>query len=227
MSTLPPILRSFKATWSLFAAAPLHFLILQIPEVSVEAIYALFPGIREASMPLVLAILFPYLAIVSFLSTALTFVSTESGKSGRPITLRGTILVVMERLGTLLPVALLTGTILLLGMVALVLPFLYFMTLYLFVPFIVMTEARLKWSVYLHKSKVVAKRHFWSCLFLVVLMLVVSFGTDAASNELVNRVPAAGLVGIKLLASLFTSAILGIWNGLFFLEIREPRNENT
>ena len=30
------------------------------------------------------------------------------------------------------------------------------------------------------------------------------------------------LVALNLLASLFTSALLGIWNGLFFLEIKEP-----
>jgi len=222
VSTPPPILRAFKSTWGIFALAPIHFLILQIPEVSVEAIYALFPSIREAPLPLILAVLFPYLSIVSFLSTAATFVSLESAKTGRPVTLNGSAVIVMERLGKLLPVALLTGLILLLGMVALVLPFLYFMALYLFVPFVVMTEGEHPWSVYLHKSKVIAKRHFWSCLFLVILMLIVSFGTDAASNELVNLIPTPALVALKLLASLFTSAILGIWNGLFFLEIKEP-----
>ena len=201
--------------------APLHFLVLQIPEVSVEAIYAFFPNLREAPLPLIAAVLFPYLAITSFLSSALTFASLRQARAGGNPSLGNSINLVISKSKILFPTSLLTGVILLLGMVALLLPFLYFMALYLFVPFLVMTEGPLPWSVYLHKSKVLAKRRFWSCLALVLLMLAVSFGSDAACNELREWIPSYGLVALKLMVSLVTSAVLGVWTGLFFLEMQE------
>ncbi len=209
-------------TFHAFVSSPLFFLLVQIPEASAEVVYELLTPYSQNNLILTFALFFPYLCVVSFLSSAAVFLGVDALSRGRKPSFSEIFHKIWKKIGVLIPVSLLTGFIALLGLVALILPFLYFLAIYLFVPMLVVTESKQPWSVYLHQSKIQSKLTFKWSLAAVLVMLGVQVGQEILFRELA-RFGGGGenatfaLFGLKLLTQLVSSSMIGIWISYYFL----------
>lgn len=176
-------------------------MLLQVPEASAEWLLRIFRP-HDKSVLLTLTLFVPYLFIVSFLSAALTFESVARFRGGEPGSLASTWLAVQKRIGTLIPVSFLTGAMLALSLFLLA-PF------YLFVPSLVMSEKKLPWSVYLHRSKTIAKRRLLPVIGIVVALVIVSLALDLLPP----------LLGAPVL--LLTGSLFGILISYYFFDLRD------
>ncbi len=206
-----------KATLDHFLKRPILFLLLQAPEMSGEIFAQILKmGGKEVSFTMILFFL-PYFSIVSFFSTFLIFnaISSPGKKTGKLFSDLG------ARWKQLVPASLLTGVILVMGLFLMVVPFFYFMAIFLFVPHFIWIEPPQPISNYLALSKRFAKMHLKWCLLFVVLMFIFGFGVDALISEGAEMLALEGmdqvLFALKTLISLTTGALMSIFIGQFFL----------
>ncbi len=207
----------------LFKKYPVHFLVFQIPEVSVELIEAMIGPKTENRILIILVFALPYFFFTSFLTSALTFLSVrDTTTSGRPPSLGMALGRIVPKLKLLLPVSLLTGIILGLSLAAFILPVFYFMTVYLFVPILVASETKMAWSQYLYRSKKIIQTRLWKTMTIVFCMLTSSFIIQVGLNiDLIwNFVGEWGwlLEAVRYFLSMLVGAIVAIWVSLYYLE---------
>jgi len=234
VSTAPRKASLFSLSKAALFSAPLHFLILQLPEASSDVLEKLFPS-GEGQGPLFwrVAILFPYFCIASTAASALTFASVFRQAQKQPLTLRYNLKIAREKMGILVPVSLLLGLVTLLGFVALIIPGIYFMAIFLFVPPLIISEPPLPWSVYLSKSKKIAKTAIWQTLAIVTVFFLINFAVFAQSSfvesELNHWFGASMISSILALAatavlSIIIGAFVNVWIAFYFLSLKEKMN---
>jgi hypothetical protein len=180
--------------------------------------------------PLVaLVVILPLVWLLSALSIALTFAIVRRLRRGDGIGLGVVLSDLKPRLMRLLAASFLNGMVVLCGLL-LVLPGIYFMTIYLFVPQLVMTLPVYPASTYLHLSKNLVRTHFWSTLSVVLLLFLSDLGLYVVGETLgtwiggwaENDAARDGLlIGTKMVLSLLTSAGINVGISYFFLELQE------
>ena len=212
---------------------PFAFLLLQIPELSTDWLMA-WLHVKDQSVTFAkLVLLLPYICVTSTLTSSLTCALVierdreASGALGRALRLVG------SRLGSLIPVSLLSGCIVLLGVAAAVLPGLYFMTLFLFVPQLLVTENRLPWSVYLSRSKRLAKKQLRRNLVLVLVIMGVLASATAVSDHFQDLAEHSASLGLSSPAVVWTiealltlvltaaGALVDVWISYYFLHVQK------
>ena len=183
MSAIAKAESPLRATFRLLAAFPCSLLFLQLPTGFLELVGGALSMRHEESMVVASALFFPY-NVASAISCALTFVFVHEIAAGRPASWRFAYAQITTRLGRLVPVAFLATLLCLVGMVALIVPALYFMTVFFFFPQVVASEPWLPWTVYLNRSKRIAKQAFWKTLAAVLCFLVIEIGLERISGTL-------------------------------------------
>ncbi len=153
------LLKSLRQIGTLFRKAPFLILLLQLPEVSVDWLDRLFRDAFEAKPLLGAGILFPYFILASSLSTALTALAARELENGRPIKLGWLIAQVGKRIFLFLKTSFACGLFIVVGMPVLI-PALYFMTVYLFVPVLTVFDSPAPALTMLARSKRLAKLDF-------------------------------------------------------------------
>jgi hypothetical protein len=176
----------FRNVAKTFAAAPLLLLVAQIPEVSVDWVDRAFRQDFEKHPALGAVALFPYFAVMSALSTALTGIAARELTAGNRVTLSGVWHVVRPRLGSLFKASLLSGVFVLVGMPVLV-PAVYFMTVYLLVPLTVVFESPAPAFTILARSKNLVRRRFWPVLGFTLFFLLVGVAMFLVQGEIDKR----------------------------------------
>lgn len=131
------------------------------------------------------------------------------------------------KLKTLVPVSMTTGLVLILGLMTVFVMLFHYMAIYLFVPQLLVTEPRLPWSVYLHRSRKLVKGSYGKAVTVVTAMLFLSLGGDALAGTLayvfsLGDSPAIELLllAVKYGFSLASTALLAIWISYYFLTRR-------
>jgi hypothetical protein len=220
----------FAQTFKTFRLAPWHFLLLQFPEAAADLLERLSPGRAEEHLALKIILLFPSFCIASTLASSLTFASVLDLSKNVPLSIGSSLRSVGEKWKTLIPTSVLLGIIILLGFLALILPGLYFMAAFLFVPQLIVTEPKLPWSVYFFKSKKLAKKAFLKTFFAVTIFFIANvagyfigeLGEGAVASLTGNTGVQVGLsVCLGIVLSVFTGAFVNLWISYFFLTLTE------
>ena len=145
---------------------------------------------------------------------ALTYVSVRDSRYGEAPTLARSWNEVSRKIFPLLNAYILAGIVIALGFLSLILPGIYYLALYLFVPLVVIDEPRLPLSVYLLRSKKLAKASLKRTLALTLLLLF--FGLflavlEGVLNEITGQLFASIFLRnvTFLTANLFLSLVAG------------------
>lgn len=210
---------------------PIHFITLQTLAASTEILEWFLTPQLEKNGWMAIALLLLWFCIASVLSSALTFASvmqTESKGAQFPL-LSVSISRVREKITILIPAAFLVGVVCVLGFAAMLLPGIYFATLYLFVTPLIMIEPKTNLTVYLHRSSQLSKKNLMRNLTLVATMLVLALGGYLSGTTLSSA--AVGIttntilqVVIHILIRVLFSACLGAFIDVsicyYFLDLR-------
>ena len=136
--------------------------------------------------------------------------------------------------GLLMASAVVSGVLFAIGVMAYVIPGILLMVFYLFVPNLILTEAKAPLPSYFYRSSTMAKKNFATVLFVVlgVLVFFVIFQRlgivvgkriqDAMASEPLG---AALLIATIMFFSIFVNALVNIWLSHFYLDLRERTNE--
>jgi hypothetical protein len=231
VATASQIKKVLSRTIGAIGRAPLLLIAVQVPEAAFDLVDKTLTPITEKYPMIAIIGILPIVWLLSALSVSLTFAAIlrlESGEGARP-TLRGVCQDLSPRLGRLLGASLLNGIVVLCGLL-LLLPGIYFMAIYLFVPQLVMTLPAYPATTYLSLSKKLVRDHFWSTLGVVLILFVADFGLyvigETLGTWLAGTADEAGirdaiLVATKILLSLVTSTAINVGVSYFFLEIRD------
>jgi len=210
---------------SMFLAYPFHFVALQIPELSVEFLQIAIGDKPTNRLLVIILIVLPYFCIATYLSRSLTYVSARQALVGKP-SFSTSMRVVCALWRTLIPVSLLTGILILCGFALFVVPAIYFLTVYLFVPALLITEPSSPWSSYLYKSKRLVGMAFPKTLLVVVMMMSLSailefdVGRDWLHSILPPGFPHSITYCTKLIAMAILGAICSLWISYHFESLR-------
>ncbi len=158
-----------------FGRAPILFILLQIPEVSVDWLDRGFRSYFEAHPFIGALTLFPYFTVASALSTALTAIAVAHMAGGRKTSVTEVFRALTPRLGLLIKTSLLSGLFVLVGMPVLF-PAIYFMTVYLLVPLVVVFDPPALAFSLLARSKNIVRARFWPVFFFTIFFLSVGVG---------------------------------------------------
>lgn len=221
-----------RTTAQTFAANPWQFFWLQLPVGSVEILERCLTTFEEKGTRWGIFVLLPYFMIASALATSATFSFILQKRQGRVPTLWTVWNAIAAKLPLLIPAALLVGLVCGLGIIALILPGLYFMTLYLFVPHLIVYEERSPLMTHLYKSthlaKAQLKKTFSVVLVISFLSLFVFFGGETIGTWL-GGVSTNGLiqntllVSIKALFAMLAGVFIDIFTSEYFLKLREAK----
>lgn len=118
----------------------------------------------------------------------------------------------LRKLRLLVPVELLTGIWVILG-ILLVLPGIYFLTVFAFVPFLIAESKESKpWLNYLIYSRALAKPVFWPLLLLTTVFFLLS---------LLSTLGDSGGWALKLLATIVLTAVANVSTVFFYQRVKE------
>jgi hypothetical protein len=225
----PSLVARTRAT---LMASPLHFLLLQIPQSLSDVTDNLFPSYFEHHRAVAFSIMLPLWVVTSALSSGLTFSSTRRWHREHRLSARDAWTTVAGKLWPLIAAYLLAGIVVALGFLSFILPGFYYMALYLFVPLVVVDEPRLPWSVYLLRSKKIAKRSMRRTLVLAMSLLFVGLALSVLDGVVKDGVEhmisnyalrAVVFLSATLCISLVTGAIINVGISEFFLNLKKAR----
>ncbi len=227
---LPPIAKSGRS----LLAHPFHFLGLQIPAASYLVVeYFLRDALGNETIATLAGT--PYLFIASTFSTAATFASVAFTPEGTLSALQSTCNRVRAQWKILALASLVIGFITLVGMLALLLPGLYFAALYLFVPHLILSEPGQNLWAYLDRSKRLSRPriflHIGVVLFTLILMVWVYVVGDMSTSLFGSELASSSIaIGLSLVVQMFLSMVVGclvdVWLSHYFLELKGASNES-
>lgn len=215
---------------AVLAIAPVHFISLQF----LEALSSILEHTLETyfkSQPILAGLVFfPVFCIASCISNSLTYVSVRQVGEGTLPTFGESWKKVSEVLGMLILSSLVLGLVFVLGIMVFILPALFLMALYLFVPHLILTEKGLPLSVYLFRSTRISKKSYWQCFFTVVgavllglatYLLAETLGTWAGglSQNETTRIFISVLINVFF--SVLSAMVVDTWIALLFLKLKE------
>ena len=222
----PTLRTSLSKALRLSASFPLGLLALQIPEMTIHIAADSLPKNAPQEILLAIGLIFPYFCVMSFLSACATVMAVDQIQNSGKLSLAEIVQGVLSRLGRILPISIVVGLVTLLGIALAVVPGLYFMTAYLFVPALIVTNERLPWSVYLFRSKTLAKHRFWSVLALMLSILLAGIVVDILPGELsVSGTGLPMMYALKLLVSAIVSGLGNVWGSVYFFEASTAQKE--
>jgi len=207
--------------------APWHFLLLQAPEAGFDIVEKTLTPLSESSPFLALLIILPLVWLLSALSISLTFASVQRMRKRQAPDWKKSVKDVRKHLGQILPASFLVGIVVLCGLLLLI-PGIYFMAIYLFVPQIAMTYPKYPATTYLSISKAKVQPHLWTTCGLVTAIFIVDFlvylfgetlGTWAGGMTLSPLGQNAILLSTKITLSLITSAAINLGVSYYYLEL--------
>lgn len=212
---------ALKKAFQVFISAPLLFLIIQIPETSVDILGRILPLFIGKSPYMLALSLFPYFCIASFVSLSATFLAVTHPRSS----LRNLITQIGHHFSVLAATSILTGALVFMGFIAFILPGFYLMALYIYVPILVLSPPRQPWSSYLQESKVLAKRHLRSTLTIVLLVmglgLFLELGLNVPDSFLDPWNHSLVMIYVfKLFISSVLGALAAVWIAVYIKEIQ-------
>lgn len=201
MSTLFQLLKTSARLLFLF---PFQLFVLQSCDLLSEGLLA---AVQEPTRNIWLyaAIVFPPLWFMTVFSTALTFDFLRQHFEGA----KPSVLTAYRNLARKLPQMLkaegIVGLAVILGL-NLILPGLYFMTLYLFVPCLVMTRPKMPTFSYLSEASDMTRGYFWKLLCLSIVILILSLGLNEIQAQWLSW---AGKGFLQVAVALGISLVLG------------------
>lgn len=203
---------------------PWSLLLVQLPAASINPIQDLGETWLEAHPILGVILCLPYLFLTSFVSSGGTLQVVRDGSSGKKA-----LTTAFARWRLLLPAGVIAGSLILLGLVAVVIPGIYFASIYLFLPYLIMEEADQPLTVYMYRSKQLAKTQFKTTILVVVSVLFIMtwsflFGDWFATLIAGNTMGAFGQKCIQILTHLvlaiFVGTVVDVWISHYFLRLR-------
>lgn len=222
---------SFKQTFSPFFTYPLLFLSVQSIQGLLSLLEsALEPRFSEKNPILLVALFFPPYVITTTLSSALTFFIIRDLRLGKKPTFRNALEGVKPHLSQLIICSLVLGMIYILGFCAFVVPVVYFMAIYLFVPFVILTEPKAPFSAALYRSTQLAKTRLGLTILTVIGVLAIGLLTFALSRWVTDKLnQAISSEEIQLVLSFCIDFILTIatgswidsWVSHYYLNLKE------
>ena len=155
MTSLP------KKIFVTLLACPFTLGIIHIPEAILGTLQRLLETTLEGHPVIAFLVFFPFFTVMSSFTAALTLLVVLDLEQKKKPSLKRCLSEVGRRASALATSGLLVGLVCILGLCALVLPAIYFMALYLFVPLVIMTEHDQEIPVYLYRSTQIAKKSLW------------------------------------------------------------------
>ncbi len=195
---------------------PLSLLGLQGFDLLSEGLIAYFDH-RELPPYYVLALLFPMTWLFTAIGTAATCAFLRGKRGGPPLSVGGAYRLVFQRLTPLTLSSLTVALVVMVGLVA-ILPGIYFLAIYVFVPCLVVERVRpATVFVYLAESKRIARSALFPLLLLALVVLALGIGLGEAQERL-------GSLPAKLLVSLVLSATMNTFLCLTYFHLEEKTN---
>lgn len=222
---VPPLRRAF----SLFRAAPWFFLAFQLPQACDELIEGIFVPSDAKSFQWQILALMPFLYVINMLSTALTFVSVQQIDERGTFSLKEAWKRVRNRSGLLIATSLVIGFLVSVGLLAMVIPGIYLTAIYLFVPYLILSEAPVAFSAYLNQSTKLSKQNLkeslgfatlgfgFSILQLILENLDFPASLFTSSNGTLMTVLS---IGFRMILAIAAGAFLDLWVSAFYLSLK-------
>ena len=221
------ILKSIRS----FQRQPLSLLLLQLPAALAAVLNEAIPAQTASTLEvaIALAIILPLLVGVTTFSTAATYVHIKA-ESASP-SLRDSFSFTLKSARQWLPASFVVSVLVLLGL-PLVVVGIYFSAIYLFVPHEVIDEPGRPISLYLNRSKKLAKLALMTTLVVATLLLVIDFGLFIGAEQITETWIAGlsprwkqlvALLSFKALLSLGVGAIVNVGLSHLYLSLKEAR----
>lgn len=169
-----------------FRTAPILFLLFQIPEALVEGVEDIAGNWIEGKPFAALALLIPAYCLSSAIASALTCSAVIQLKEGKKPTLAQAFRRFSGRGLTLILAALAVGLAVALGIAAMFLPAIYFMAIYIFVPYIIADGEASTVGAALARSKRLVGKDVWKWCCLVAGLLAFGIATYFGGDLLVK-----------------------------------------
>lgn len=192
---------------------PMSLIGLQAFDLLSEGLIALFDQ-REMPPYYTLALLFPLTWLFTAIGTAATCIFLRARRRGQPASVSDAYRVVFRRMTPLILTSMVVALVVMIGLIA-ILPGIYFLAVYLFVPCLVAERERPgTLFVYLAESKRIARSSLIPLLILALVVLVLGIGLGEAQERL-------GSLPAKLLVSLVLSATMNTFLCLTYFHLEE------
>jgi hypothetical protein len=229
----PSLLQTLKRFWPIFTAAPFYFLALQLPEALTDLLENwLVPDGKQTS-PWIILFVLPLFVVASGLTSVLTFSVVLQIRNRAKPSISRAIESILPKFWQIVAASLMIGGVTALGVVACILPGVYLMALYLFVPQSLLDDEKLPLMTHFFRSTQLAKKAFKKTLFIVSIIFISSLAAYFAGeyvSVVLEHLQLAGLVLIALtgLIKVGISILMGVFIDLFvsafYLSLKEMGN---
>lgn len=221
------------STVTLLLKHPVHFLLIQLPAGLTEPLEVLTTTFQREHDYLAPLLILPVFFVLSIFTSAATFASVLRNSQSKPLSLKETFDTVVSHGKPLLLAAMLVGSLSALGMMAYVIPALLIITVYLFVPHLILSKGGLAVTAYLNQSKDLttqSRRRFLFSFGIVFCAFLISLASDLLGKYLgqqflepdnVVLFKMASWIGIRMLLTMFLGSIIDVWISFYFLEVRD------
>lgn len=204
-------------------AFPLFF--LQFFDGISETAVFLLGEPTDGSARLYVAVVFPVIWLMNSLGTAATFSFFRQARNEGYSTAALALKNVSEKFWPLIQAEAIVGCAVLLG-IFLILPGIYFLAIYLFVPFLVIERPRQAIFSYLAESQVLARRALWPLIALSVFLLLVGLGLEEVQSQ-ATHLMGASTPWAAFPIRLFVSMVLNMGINVFICHCFVHLAENT
>ena len=220
MSIITLFRKTFRTLWG----APLLYLLIQLPQAIIDALEYYAEQVWGESQTLLMGGFALLAFIIGVIPSVITFAMVW--KESR--TLGAVLRFFHGKWGLILLSALVSGILFALGVMAYIIPGILLMTLYLFVPYLILTEEKAPLTTYFYRSSKLSRKKFKTVLAVVgaVLGLFIIFqkvgealgvhASEQLENPLLQKIL---LTSILMLFSMFINAFVNVWLSHFFLRL--------
>lgn len=231
MSLFFVLKNTFQIAMKGLCVAPLLLLLVQFPLALTEILQEVL-GINNSIQPPIGAILIilPAFFILSFFSSALTFAATRRLVQAKPHALHHVWEDIKPHIGKLLAASVTFGCLSGLGLVAYIVPGLILMTLFLFVPHLIIADSSNSlWAYATRSKKLVANHPFFSffvvmCSFslsTVLYLLGEHLGTYYGAVGSNDEIRVTILVTIRSVFAMVGGLAVDLWVASYFMTLRK------
>jgi hypothetical protein len=208
----------FQSTIRTLFMAPFLFLVIQTPQGITDALED-FVGKTYGETNVAVTAIYAIAAfIIGIIPEALTFAMVLDVSEGRKPSLSSALSRLKGKWGRLISAAILLGVVFALGVMAYFLPGLLLMTLYLFVPHLIIQQPLSPFATYFYRASKMAKKYFLRIFLFVIIAIVTFLLTQRLGATLGVWIPAASFLPVMFI-SMIVNAVVNIWLGYFFLTL--------
>lgn len=214
-------------------ACPIALFLAQLPQGLLALLQTAIEHFMENRPIIGFAVIFPVFCITSAISSALTFSLLLQHTDGKKPNLLTAASIVKSKFNTLLLGSLAVGVFFVLGLCALILPALYFMAVYLFVPHLILLNDKRPISAFLFQSKkwvTSSRTTLIQTMALILFMIALGIGSYLAGQKLTEYIISLSSIGggsgmialcVDMASSMLGGAILDVFVGYSFLNLKE------